>query len=388
MVNDSHWYDMWDKGVVEDGYVNLWCNVSDRTVPPGDGCAENSGITYKRDSTPSRVRSSSVTCINYANSPVRLDPEMFSTPKKKFKCITSPDLVRRSPRLLKKSVDAVTMINGSKKRLFENVDEYVNVDDDDYDNVVFSAETRQAELEYENIQLVNDAEDACHPIDDPRSPVSDTEEMGIGVYCEFVNNYFEDHQWVDTLHPQHYMNAVTEVQASGVEQEGEKEDPKGKAIVPYDTEGNMDYNSDDHSSSSESDGEGVTEVQGPNECGNEPTHQKLHPWYNQFEQVHGEDVDADGNGELFPDADGNTLLMVDVDTIFLGMQFMDKDDFKKHLRGYYAIKKRFQYKLKPNDNERIKVICRFNKSQDCKFFIWASVKPGEPTKKVTFSATQ
>ncbi|KAI3946777.1 hypothetical protein MKW98_003340, partial [Papaver atlanticum] len=70
------------------------------------------------------------------------------------------------------------------------------------------AETRQAELEYENIQLVNDAEDVCHPIDDPRSPVSDTEEMGIGVYCEFVKNYFKDHHWVNTVHPQQYMEAV------------------------------------------------------------------------------------------------------------------------------------------------------------------------------------
>ncbi|KAI3993501.1 hypothetical protein MKX01_002514 [Papaver californicum] len=45
-------------------------------------------------------------------------------------------------------------------------------------------------MEYENIQLTNDQEDVCHPIDDPRSPVSDTKEMGIEVYCEFVNNYF------------------------------------------------------------------------------------------------------------------------------------------------------------------------------------------------------
>ncbi|KAI3849838.1 hypothetical protein MKW98_026752, partial [Papaver atlanticum] len=106
MVNDSHWYDMWDKVVVEDEYVNLWCNVSDKIVPPGDGCAESSGITDKRDSTPSKVRRSSTTCINYASSPVRLDPEMFATPKKKSTCTTSPHLFRRSPRLLKRSVDA------------------------------------------------------------------------------------------------------------------------------------------------------------------------------------------------------------------------------------------------------------------------------------------
>ncbi|KAI3944794.1 hypothetical protein MKW92_015959, partial [Papaver armeniacum] len=108
---------------------------------------------------------------------------------------------------------------------------------------------------YENIQLANDAEDVCHPIDDPRSPVSDTEEMRIGVYREFVNNYFKDHHWVDNVHPQKYMEAVNEVHAGGVEQEGEGEDPKGKAIIPFDTEGNEDYNSDDHISRSESDGE-------------------------------------------------------------------------------------------------------------------------------------
>ncbi|KAI3936248.1 hypothetical protein MKW92_039466, partial [Papaver armeniacum] len=247
MVNDSHWYEMWYKAVAEEGYVNLWCNVSDRIVSPGDGCAETSGISNKRDSTPSKVISSSVTCIKYASSPVRLDPEMFATPKKKLTCITSPHLVRRSPRIIKRSVDAVTRYTSSSKRLFENVDEYVNVDDDDYENVVFSAETLQAEREYENIQLSNDAEDACHPNDDPSSPVSDTDELGLGVYCDFFNNYFQDHNLVDSVHPKQYMEAVNEVQASSVEQE----DPKGKAVVPYDAEGNEDYNSGDDSSSSE-----------------------------------------------------------------------------------------------------------------------------------------
>ncbi|KAI3930897.1 hypothetical protein MKW92_050373, partial [Papaver armeniacum] len=123
----------------------------------------------------------------------------------------------------------------------------------------------------------------------------------------------------------------------------------------------------------------VTEVQGPIECGDEPTHKKQHPWYNQFEQVYGEDVDADGNVELFPNADGNTLLRVDVDTMFVGMQFMKKAEFKKHLRGY-AIKKIFQYKLKPNDNERIKVICGVQQiSRSASSLSRASVTSGEPT---------
>ncbi|KAI3929561.1 hypothetical protein MKX01_025729, partial [Papaver californicum] len=64
----------------------------------------------------------------------------------------------------------------SGKRLFVN-----NVDN--YEDVVLSIESQQAEMEYENIQLTNDQEDVLHPIDDPRSTVSDTEEMGIEVYC-------------------------------------------------------------------------------------------------------------------------------------------------------------------------------------------------------------
>ncbi|KAI3956441.1 hypothetical protein MKX01_016854, partial [Papaver californicum] len=122
----------------------------------------------------------------------------------------------------------------------------------------------------------------------------------------------------------------------------------------------------------------VTEVQGHKEQEPEDLrHVKKNSWYNQFEQVWGVDVGADNDGKLFPDDDGLPVIY-DVDTLFVGMQFMDKDDFKKHLRGY-SIKKGFRYKLKPNDNERIKVICKFHKSQDCKFFIWASVTTGEPT---------
>ncbi|KAI3956442.1 hypothetical protein MKX01_016855, partial [Papaver californicum] len=90
--------------------------------------------------------------------------------------------------------------SGSGKRLFVN-----NVDDVDiYEDVVLSIYSQQDEMEYENIQLTNDQEDVCHPIDDPRSSVSDNEEIGIEVYYEFVNNYFGGLNSGDLLNPQKY----------------------------------------------------------------------------------------------------------------------------------------------------------------------------------------
>ncbi|KAI3882509.1 hypothetical protein MKW92_046243, partial [Papaver armeniacum] len=50
---------------------------------------------------------------------------------------------------------------------------FVNVDDDEVVDEEISLESRQAELEYENIQLTNAEEDMCHPIDDGRSPILD-----------------------------------------------------------------------------------------------------------------------------------------------------------------------------------------------------------------------
>lgn len=74
---------------------------------------------------------------------------------------------------------------------------------------------------------------------------------------------------------------------------------------------------------------------------------------------------------------GDAKEFVDVDTVFVGMEFMDSKDFKN--QGIYVIKKGFQYKLKPNAKERVKVICKYNKSQGCKGFIYASVRTGEST---------
>ncbi|KAI3969644.1 hypothetical protein MKX01_020205, partial [Papaver californicum] len=82
--------------------------------------------------------------------------------------------------------------------------------------------------------------------------------------------------------------------------------------------------------------------------------------------------------EVMFDENGDAEVFADVDTMFVGMEFMDMAEFKKHLRGY-AIKKGFQYKLNPNDKERIRVNCKFNKSLSCKFFKYASAKMGEPT---------
>ncbi|KAI3995793.1 hypothetical protein MKX01_007272 [Papaver californicum] len=200
--------------------------------------------------------------------------------------------------------------------------------------------------------------------------------MGIEVYCEFVNNYFGGINFSDFSHPQKYKKASEQQsEQSGIEQSGVKRSgAKRKAIVIYNGEGlDPASNQDGDSSSSDSESEGVTEVQG-HEGG--PA-EKKNAWYNQFEQVWGGDIDADNDGELFFD-DSAIPFMYDVDILFVGMQFMGKADFKKHLRGY-AIKKGFQYRLNPYDNGKIKVICKFNKSQDCKFFIWTSVTTGEPT---------
>lgn len=81
---------------------------------------------------------------------------------------------------------------------------FFNVDDDEVVDEEISVESRQAELEYENIQLTNIEEDMCHPIDDCRSPVADDAEMGIEVYTEFVNNYFGGLDSFEFLHPQLY----------------------------------------------------------------------------------------------------------------------------------------------------------------------------------------
>ncbi|KAI3945155.1 hypothetical protein MKW98_022019, partial [Papaver atlanticum] len=103
-------------------------------------------------------------------------------------------------RLVKKSIDAVTrsLDSVSGMKLF------VNVDDDEVVDAGISVESRQLELEYENIQLTNNDPDICHPIDDCRSPVDDNAELGIEMYTDFVNNYFGGMNSFDFLYPQLY----------------------------------------------------------------------------------------------------------------------------------------------------------------------------------------
>ncbi|KAI3947339.1 hypothetical protein MKW92_015428, partial [Papaver armeniacum] len=102
--------------------------------------------------------------------PVTLDPSSFLTPKKRLLYSKSPELLRRSPRLVSKSIAAV--IGSGKKSLF------VNVDDDEVVDGETSVEATLSQLEYDNnIQLTNNDIDVCHPIDDCRSPHCDDAEM-------------------------------------------------------------------------------------------------------------------------------------------------------------------------------------------------------------------
>ncbi|XP_026396331.1 uncharacterized protein LOC113290963 [Papaver somniferum] len=60
---------------------------------------------------------------------------------------------------------------------------------------------------------------------------------------------------------------------------------------------------------------------------------------------------------------------------------MDSQDFKRHLREY-AMKEKFQYRLKPNDKERIKVNCLTrNRTTNVEFvaqFLYDKLKNGDP----------
>ncbi|XP_026442472.1 uncharacterized protein LOC113342022 [Papaver somniferum] len=148
-------------------------------------------------------------------------------------------------------------------------------------------------------------------------------------------------------------------------------DPKGKAPI---VDIPSDADSGDTSSGSHSeDDEGTLSVQVLTEDDGNETE-----WVNQYEKVWGAHVEAAERLTEFDDDTGNTEKFVDVDTMFVGMEFMDKQDFKRHLRAY-TVKEKFQYRLKPNDKDRIKVNCKYNKSQGCEFFIYASVRCHEPT---------
>ncbi|KAI3844350.1 hypothetical protein MKW92_026369, partial [Papaver armeniacum] len=201
--SNEEFFEMWDKGVVEDdGYIHLYMNVTNRKVPLSDECPSFSCVSVSKSlfTTPEKVQSTSRLHIERDAAPMSIDPSLFLTPKKRIIYSKSPELLRRSPRMLKKSIATVTgslgTVNG--KNLFVNVDDVEVVDEE------ISFESRQAELEYENIQLTNIEEDMCHPIDDCGSPVADDAEMGIEVYNDFMNNYFGGLDSFDFIHPQQY----------------------------------------------------------------------------------------------------------------------------------------------------------------------------------------
>ncbi|KAI3981403.1 hypothetical protein MKX01_021526 [Papaver californicum] len=276
IANDDEFYEMWDKGVVEDdGYVHLYMNITNKKVPLNDEYPSSSGVSnVKSYTTPVKVKRTSRMQSWTAASPVTFDPSMFVTPKKMTIYCKSPELIRRSPRLISKSIVAVSGCSGSMsgKKLFLNLE-----DDDEVMDGEISSESRQDDLDYVNIQLENNAEDVCHPIDDCRNPVSDTEEMGIEVYTTFMNNYFGGEKSFNFLHPQLYMKTAQPTTDKGIDAAVEN-NSKGKAIVDVQS----DAYTNDNSSTSEYEGgeECNYSVQRDEEDGGHTSY-----WYNQFEQV-------------------------------------------------------------------------------------------------------
>ncbi|RZC44863.1 hypothetical protein C5167_037812 [Papaver somniferum] len=320
--SNDEFYEMWDKGVVEDdGYIYLYMNVTHMKVPLTDEFHESSGVSVAQScySTPHKAKTTSFLHIDRDAPPVNLDTSSFLTPRKRLLYSKSPELLRRSPRLVSKSIAAV--IGSAKKSLF------VNMDDDEVVDAEISVELRLSQLEYENnIQLTNNDIDVCHPIDDCRSHIV--------MMQKWVLKY----------------ETSNEKNCDGIE----NDDPKGKTTVVDEP---SDADSGDSSSSSDSEvEEGALSVQNVAEDDEART-----VWIHQYEQVwepHVEDVERTCD---FDDDTGNGEQFIDVDIIFVGMEFMDRKDFKNHLRGY-AVNKKFQYKLRPNDAERIKVNCKYNKS--------------------------
>ncbi|XP_026390336.1 uncharacterized protein LOC113285786 [Papaver somniferum] len=284
--NDDEFFEMWDKGVVEvDGYIHLYMNVTNMRVPLSDEFPSRSCLSVSKSlySTPEKVKSTSRLHIERGATPVNLDPATFLTPKKRILYSESPELLRRNPRLLKKSIGAVIGILGnvSGKKLF------FNVDDDEVVDAEISDEVRQLALEYENIQLENNEPYVCHPIDDCRSPVADDAELGIAVYTDFVNNYFDGMDYFDFLYPQLYRKKGNADEASNDNNCGvtEEYDPKGKAPI-VDVPSDADI-SDTSSGSDSEDDEGILSVQVlAEDDGNETV------WVNQYEKVWGEHVEA------------------------------------------------------------------------------------------------
>ncbi|KAI3832760.1 hypothetical protein MKW98_002306 [Papaver atlanticum] len=163
IANNEEFFEMWDRGAVEDdGYVHLYMNQTDRKVPltdefPSISCVSNA----KSMSTLVKIKSTSIMHKNLAASPVTLDPSMFVTPKKRVIYSKSPELIRRSPRLVSKAIAAVRGGSGSVngKKLFANLD----VDEVECGEGEIPDETRMVELDYVNIQLEENIFDYLHP---------------------------------------------------------------------------------------------------------------------------------------------------------------------------------------------------------------------------------
>ncbi|KAI3966880.1 hypothetical protein MKW92_018264, partial [Papaver armeniacum] len=109
--NNEEFFEMWDKGVVEeDKYIHLYMNVINRKVPLSDECPSSSCVSVSKSlfSTPEKVQSTSRIHIEKGAAPMSIDPSLIITPKKGIIYNKSPELLRRSPRLVKQSIAAVS----------------------------------------------------------------------------------------------------------------------------------------------------------------------------------------------------------------------------------------------------------------------------------------
>ncbi|RZC46217.1 hypothetical protein C5167_039165 [Papaver somniferum] len=74
--NNKEFFEMWDKGVVEDdGYIHLYMNVTNRKVPLSDECPSPSYVSVSKSlfSTPEKVQSTSRIHIERGATPVKED---------------------------------------------------------------------------------------------------------------------------------------------------------------------------------------------------------------------------------------------------------------------------------------------------------------------------
>ncbi|MCL7034141.1 hypothetical protein MKW94_012089, partial [Papaver nudicaule] len=136
-------------------------------------------------STPAKVLDWPTESDGDDDAMVTLRSDTFrSTPVKKGKrtCLNKSPGMRKSPRLAKMNIEAQVHKDegGSMRKLFLEVDDTVN---------------SVTEAEYENIQLDNENEDECHPIDDDRSPVSsdnEEEDLELGQFSKLLMQMLYD----------------------------------------------------------------------------------------------------------------------------------------------------------------------------------------------------